>query len=65
MCEMKFLTLFFNAMRMSSTIDCRRFAVDPSYHQLLQRELSADVAPRRADDPTVGKAAGETVWRTA
>ena len=62
---MKFLTLFFNAMRMSSQIDCRRFAVNPDYHKLLERELCAGVAPRRADRPAVAKAAGETVWRTA
>lgn len=63
--EMKFVALLFNAMRMSSAIDCRRFAVDPNYHRLLERELCAGVAPRRADRPAIGQAAGETVWRAA
>lgn len=62
---MKFLTLFFNAMRMSSQIDRRRFAVDPAYHQALERQLCAGVAPRRVTPEVAGKTAGETVWRTA
>lgn len=60
---MKFLTLFFNAMRISSTLDCRRFAIDPDYHQLLERELCAGLAPARAARPTVGNAAPGTAWR--
>jgi hypothetical protein len=44
---MNLTTLFFNAMRMTNKIDCRRFAVDPAYQQTLQSELFGDVASRR------------------
>ena len=46
---MKLTTLFFNAMRMASKIDCRRFAVEPAYQQALQSELSGDLPSRRPD----------------
>ena len=45
---MKLTTLFFNAMRVTSKVDCRRFAVDPAYQQALERELCGDAAPTRA-----------------
>ncbi|MDH3231784.1 MAG: hypothetical protein OEN55_18490 [Alphaproteobacteria bacterium] len=45
---MKLTTLFLNAMRMSSKIDCRQFAVDPAYQKALERDLCGDVAPTRA-----------------
>jgi len=42
--EMNLTTLFFNAMRMTNKIDCRRFAVDPAYQQALEHELCRGVA---------------------
>ena len=63
---MNFMTLFFNAMRMTNKIDCRRFAADPAYQQALQDELYGDTARHRAargsaaDTATAG-----TMWRTA
>jgi len=61
---MKFVTLFFNAMRISSKLDCRRFLVDANYGQMLERELRAGLVPVRVNRPTVGKAAAGTAWRT-
>lgn len=63
--EMRFVTLFFNAMRLSSRIDCRQFAIDPAYHQTVERELCAGVAPRGVDRAAAENTAGESVWRTA
>ncbi len=63
---MKFLTLFFNAMRLSGTIDCRQFAIDPSYPRALERALCADVMtsqPVRA--AAAPQTSGGTAWRTA
>ena len=63
---MNFMTLFFNAMRMTNKIDCRRFAVDPAYQQALQHELYGDTARRRpARGSAADTAAAGTIWRTA
>ena len=58
---MKFITLFFNAMQMTSKIDCRRFAVGPGYQQALESELCGDVPSRRpVRTISAEKAAAET-----
>ncbi len=63
---MKVLTLFFNAMRLSGTIDCRQFAIDPSYPRALEQALCANVMtaqPGRA--AAAPDTSGGTVWRAA
>lgn len=60
---MKFATLFFNAMRMTSKIDCRRFAVEPAYQQAQERELCGDLWFRhRIRRISTGKAVAGIRW---
>lgn len=62
---MKFTKLFFNAMRMASKIDCRRFAVEAGYQEELVGELCDGVPARRpANDISAEQSAAETQWRT-
>ena len=61
---MRFVTLFLNAMRISSRLDCRRFAVDPGYQRARARDLCAEVAPPRVARAATENAA-DPAWRTA
>ena len=60
----------FSAMRMTSKIDCRRFAAEPAYRQAPESELCGDVPSRRpAHTIPAGKAvksiAGKRMRSTA
>ena len=60
---MKYLTLFLNAMRLASEIDCRQFGVRPGYGQALESELCGDLMSRRtARRVPAEKAAAEKEW---
>ncbi len=62
---MKFITLFFNSMRIANRIDCRRFAADPDYPQVLINELCGDVQPASPERPAAVAAAVQSAWRAA
>ncbi len=62
---MKLVTLFLNAMRMASKIDCRRFTIDPAYQRMLEEALCADVmAPQPARVAVAPRTGGRASWRT-
>lgn len=63
---MNLTTLFFNAMRMTNKIDCRRFATDPAHQQTLESELFGDVVSRRSARTTADeRASRDSLWRVA
>jgi len=63
---MKLITLFFNSMRMTNKIDCRRFGVDPAYQRTLESELFGDTESRRPARAKAGeRAPHESLWRLA